>query len=66
MYVKFKPYNESDLSILKQDTLLNLYDYPLDHKVVEGQDAYHDPDVPVNKPTYQYCAVPIDLYFSRG
>jgi len=62
-YVKFKPKNEEELNILKQDTTLELYDYPLDYEVIEGQDAYHDPSIPDTLPTYQYCAVPVDYSF---
>ena len=62
-YVKFKPNNDEDLSLLKQDTLLDLYDYPLDRKVIQGQTAYHDPEIPINQPTYLYCAVKVDYIF---
>lgn len=62
-YVKFKPKNEDELNILKQDTTLELYDYPLDYEVIEGQEVYHDPEIPDTLPTYQYCAVPVDYNF---
>ena len=62
-YVKFKPKNEKELNILKQDTTLELYDYPLDYEVIEGQDVYHDPSIPDSLPTYQYCAVPVNYNF---
>ncbi len=62
-YVKFKPANDEELSLLKLDSTLDLYDYPMDHEVVPEQDAYHDPSVPEGKPTYQYCAVKVSYNF---
>ena len=62
-YVKFKPKNEEELNVLKQDTTLQLYDYPLDYEIIQGQEAYHDTEIPDSLPTYQYCAVPVDYSF---
>ena len=60
LYLKFKPQNEEELSLLQQDSTLNLYSYPLDYELLDGVDDYHDPEVPEDQPTYQYCAVPVD------
>jgi len=60
LYLKFKPQNEDELSLLQQDSTLNLYTYPLDYELLDGVDDYHDPEVPEDQPTYQYCAVPVD------
>ncbi len=61
-YVKFIPKDEAEMDILKQDSTLDLYDFPLNRdSVPEG--AYHDPEVPTGQPTYQYCAVKIDYPF---
>ena len=62
-YVKFKPKNEDELNLLKQDRTLELYDYPLDYEIIEGQEVYHDPEIPDTMPTYQYCAVPVNYNF---
>ena len=59
-YIKFKPKNEDELSVLKRDSTLILYDYPLDYEIEEVGDFYHDPAIPINQPTYQYCAAEIN------
>ena len=59
LYIRFKPKDEDELSILKRDSTLVLYDYPLDYEIAETGDFYHDPEVPVDQPTYQYCAVEV-------
>lgn len=35
-YIKFIPRDEGDLSLLHNDTLLDLYQYPLDYEIIEG------------------------------
>lgn len=60
LYLKFKPANEDELSLLKEDSTLDLYTYPLDYEIPEGLDHYHDPEIVDSLPTYQYCAVPLD------
>lgn len=60
LYIKFKPENEEELAILKRDSTLNLYEYPLDYEIVKEGDFYHDPSIPLDKPTYQYTAVKVD------
>lgn len=63
LYVKFIPKTENELDIIKRDSTLVLYDYPLDYEIGEG-DVYRDPDIPEGQPTPQYCAVNIDYQFS--
>ena len=57
LYVKFKPKNDDELSILKQDSTLILYDYPLDYEIKQDGAYYRDPEVPQDQPTYQYASV---------
>jgi len=66
LYIKFKPKTEEELDILKSDTTLILYDYPLDYRIEEGGSYYHDPEVPADQPTYQYCAVGVDKQLPSG
>ena len=66
LYIKFNPLNEEELDILKDDTTLVLYDYPLDYEIAEGGEFYQDPDVPSDQPTPQYCAVPVDHSLPTG
>lgn len=58
-YIKFMPKNDAELDLLKADSELILYDYPLDYEVISLGDAYHDPRVPRDQPTYQYASVPV-------
>lgn len=60
LYIKFIPKSEEELDILKSDPELILYTYPLDYEMEEGGYFYRDPEVPINQPTYQYCAVKVD------
>ena len=60
LYLKFKPENEDELSLLQQDSTIVLYPYPLDYEIPEGLDHYHDPEITDSLPNYQYCAVPLD------
>lgn len=60
LYVKFIPKTEEELAILKKDSTLVLYSYPLDYEILEGTGYYRDPEVPKGQPTYQYCAVKVD------
>ncbi len=62
-YVKFKPKTWAEYDLLKSDVSLELYDYPLDYELLNEGDSYHDPEVPVDSPTYQYAAVPADYKF---
>lgn len=59
LYVKFIPKTEEELSILKTDSTLVLFQYPLDYEI-KSYGSYRDPDIPENQPTPLYCSVPID------
>ena len=63
LYVKFIPKTENELDIVKRDSTLVLYDYPLDYEIGKG-DVYRDPNVPKSQPTPQYCAVDINYQFT--
>jgi hypothetical protein len=66
LYLKFKPQNEEELSILKRDSTLILFEYPMDHVIIESGEFYHDPTVPIDKPTYQYTAVKVEKDLPTG
>lgn len=66
LYVKFIPKNEQELSILKRDSTLVLYTYPLDYEIEGNGDFYRDPRVLEGQPTYQYCAIKIDKKLPTG
>jgi len=66
LYIKFRPQNEEELNILKRDSTLILYDHPLDFEILESGDYYHDPEIAVGQPTYQYCAVEANKQLPDG
>ncbi len=66
LYLKFKPQNEEELSLLQEDSTLTLYTHPLDYEILGDGDYYHDPEIPDSLPTYQYCAVPADKVLPAG
>jgi hypothetical protein len=54
------PKNEEEWALLKSDTTLLLYDFPLDYEIAEQGTYYHDPSLPQNAITWQYAVVPMD------
>jgi len=62
-YVRFLPNDESELDILIQDESLELYDFPLDYQIRTRGISYHDPSLPKESITWQYCAVQSDYKF---
>ena len=60
LYIKFIPHSEEDLSLLKIDSTLILYPYPLDYEIAEGIEQFIDPNKQEGEPGFQYASVPID------
>jgi hypothetical protein len=60
LYIRFKPKNEEELTLLEKDTTLLLFDHPLDYEITEEGDFYQDPEIPEEQPTYQYTYVEWD------
>lgn len=52
LYIRFKPKNEEELTLLEKDTTLLLFDHPLDYEITEEGDFYQDPEIPEEQPTY--------------
>lgn len=65
-YVRFLPADELALDKLIGDTSLRLTDYPVDYEIIEEGDFYHDPSIPLDRPTYQYATVPVDFVYPIG
>lgn len=64
-YVRFLPTDLNELDQLASDSLLELFDYPLDYDIeIEGT-YYHDPSIPEGNPTYQYTVVPVNYEFKN-
>lgn len=66
LYIKFKPKTEEELDILKKDSTLILFSYPLDHKIIKTGSYYHDPTLPADQPTYQYTSVEVNKKLPVG
>ncbi|MBI9056010.1 MAG: hypothetical protein JEY96_19470 [Bacteroidales bacterium] len=58
-YLRFLPQDNDEWNILRLDTTLILYDFPLDYEIEKFGTFYHDPSLPEDKITWQYCVVPI-------
>ena len=56
-YIRFLPKTDEEFQLLKDDTTLILYDFPLNFEVLKMGDYYHDPSIPENEITWQYCVV---------
>ena len=63
LYVRFLPKTEEQLNTLKKDTLLNIFDYPLDYEILKEGLYYHDPSLPDSSITWQYTVVRPDYNF---
>ena len=60
LYLRFLPKTEEEWDLLKSDTTLLPYDFPLDYEIdVQGM-YYHDPSLPQDAITWQYTVVPVD------
>ena len=66
LYVRFLPRDEFELQSLRRDTTLELFDFPLDREIVGSGTHYHDPELPADAITWQYCAVPANYAFPES
>lgn len=62
IYVRFLPTDEEQYEKLKA-MVPDMLDHPLDYQIVKDGDYYHDPTLPEDKITWQYCVVPNDFSF---
>ena len=59
-YIKFMPKDDAEYSLLKVDSNLVIYPFPLDVKLSKNnKGSYREPGLPDGVPTYQYAAVPV-------
>lgn len=63
-YVKFSPKDEEQLDILINIPGLLLSEIPLDREILVGGISYHDPELPLSQPTYQYSTLEIPFWKS--
>lgn len=59
MYMRFLPADNDEWDLLKEDTTLMLFDFPLDYEIKNLGTYYHDPSLPEDAITWQYCVLPI-------
>lgn len=64
-YVKFIPKDEAELSLLKVDSTLILFPYPLDYDIIKFG-SYRDPNIPESQPTPLYCSIPVNKEIPKG
>lgn len=64
LYIRFLPKDSTEYDLLKKDTVLSLYDYPLDFKIEKQGEYYHDPSLSENQITWQYAVVKPNYSFS--
>lgn len=66
LYVRFKPQDSEQLERLERDLEsnyeLDLYEYPMDIDIPEGEE-YIDPTIPEGELGWYYIGVPIDFAF---
>ena len=61
-YVRFLPRDSAQMRRLT-DLGVQLIDHPLDYRILTDGDWYHDPSLPEDNYTWQYCVVPVDFEF---
>jgi hypothetical protein len=58
LYVRFLPQDSTQYKLLKNDTTLTLFDFPLDYEIKQDGDYYQDPTLTGNY-TWLYTRVPV-------
>jgi hypothetical protein len=59
-YIRLLPKDETEWGVLKSDTTIHIYDYPLNFEIQNIGTYYHDPSLPDSSITWQYCVLPIN------
>lgn len=60
LYVRFLPKDFNELDILKKDSTLILFDFPLHYEIKKQGSYYHDPNLSSDQITWQYCVFDIN------
>jgi hypothetical protein len=63
LYVRFLPKNAEEFNLLREDTTLELFSYPLDYEIKEVGDYYQDPTLSIDSSPWYYTAVSKDYVF---
>jgi len=65
-YIRFLPKDTLEYDRLVRDTVLKLYDTPLDYEIAKQGNYYHDPTVKWNLYTWLYASVPANHALIKG
>ncbi|MBR1576740.1 MAG: hypothetical protein IJ654_09895 [Bacteroidales bacterium] len=65
IYVRFLPDDDKQFEHL-ESLGLDLLDHPLDYRILQEGDYYHDPEIPDGRITWQYAVVPAGFSFPTG
>jgi hypothetical protein len=57
-YEQYLPYSHEDADLMRADTSLLFFDYPLDYEIEEDGTYYHDPAIPADQPSFLYAVQP--------
>jgi len=58
LYLKFMPSNEEELNLLKKDTTIQFFDFPLNIEITGDGTAWQEPSIKGSGNFNQYCVVP--------
>lgn len=64
-YIKIKPHSEEDVDLLKRDSLLDLYHYPLDYDYGDGFGKPKCVMTPEGVPESFYASIPVNYPFPK-
>ncbi len=60
LYIRFLPHSKEEMNLLLDDPTLELFDFPLDHEIIEEGVYYHDPTIPFDAITWLYTSVKVN------
>ncbi|UOQ72658.1 hypothetical protein [Hymenobacter cellulosilyticus] len=63
LYVRFLPKSTQEYYLMAKDDALDIYDHPLDYEIAQPGGTYHDPSIPSDQYSWQYCAVKVGYNF---
>lgn len=62
-YVRFLPYSQGEYDLINGNSEIDVFEYPLDRKVIKKGNKYIDKSLGNSKFGWIYAAVPIDMKF---
>lgn len=65
LYVRFLPESDKDFEVLKASGV-RMLDHPMDYRIIEDGDYYHDPTLPEENITWHYAVVDKEFHFPDG